>query len=279
LKSFRLFIEHAGRMKRYQWDAKDYAIHSSSQKDWGQELISKLDLGGDEHLLDIGCGDGKLAADIASQLPEGKVVGIDNSLSMIGLARQKYASRKYRNLSFQLGDARKLAFEDQFDVVFSNAALHWILDHKPVLQGIFRSLKTNGRILLQMGGRGNAASVFVILNELISRAKWKVYYENFNFPYAFYDPDTYRQLLDDCGFITKRVELIPKDMVHQTPVALGAWIRTTWLPYTERLPRNLRKIFIKELTDGHIQKQISNKGENAIHVLMMRLEVEAFKRI
>jgi cyclopropane fatty-acyl-phospholipid synthase-like methyltransferase len=117
LKSFRKVIEYPEKMKRYQWYAQDYALHSSSQKDWGLELISKLNLRGDEHLLDIGCGDGKLAADIASQFPGGNVVGIDNSVSMVDLARQEDPSRKYRNLSFQLLDSSKLVNLDPYHLI------------------------------------------------------------------------------------------------------------------------------------------------------------------
>ena len=141
-------------VQTYQWNAIDYAKSSSIQQQWARELISKLNLKGNEKLLDIGSGDGKVTAEIASYLSNGSVIGIDNSEAMITLAQSKYSTDAFPNLRFQQGDASRLTFENEFDVVFSNATLHWILDQRPVLQGIYKSLKHNGKILLQMGGRG-----------------------------------------------------------------------------------------------------------------------------
>ena len=139
-------------VQTYQWNAVDYAKSSSIQQQWARELIGKLKLKGSEKLLDIGSGDGKVSAEIASCLPNGSVVGIDSSEAMVALAQSKYSTDVFPNLRFQRGDASRLMFDNEFDVVFSNATLHWILDHKPVLQVyLFRSEKgreysfTNGR--------------------------------------------------------------------------------------------------------------------------------------
>ena len=97
--------------------------------EWAEELIPKLRLTGNEAVLDIGCGIGKITARIASCMPQGCVIGIDNSEEMIKLARSKFPQTTYLNVSFQVMDARKLTFKEQFDRVFSNAVLHWIIDH------------------------------------------------------------------------------------------------------------------------------------------------------
>jgi trans-aconitate 2-methyltransferase len=145
--------------KNYAWNAQDYAKNSTNQYAWAQELIPKLKLTGNEALLDIGCGDGKITAEIAKALPNGKVVGIDSSKEMVNLAQTAFPQNQYPNLSFQLMDARKLAFQEEFNIVFSNAALHWIVDQKVVLTGVQRGLKTGGRLLFQMAGKGNAKNV------------------------------------------------------------------------------------------------------------------------
>ena len=115
-----------------------------------------LDLEGHEHVLDIGCGDGKVSAELARDVPQGRVVGVDSSEDMIRLARAAFPPATQGNLSFMLRDAQDLGFEAQFDVVFSNATLHWVKDHRAVLQSVARTLKPHGRILLQFGGRGTA---------------------------------------------------------------------------------------------------------------------------
>lgn len=263
-------------MSTYYWNASDYAKNSSQQQQWARELISKLNLRGNERLLDIGCGDGKITAEIASCLPDGQVIGVDNSDEMINLARNRYSSQTYSNLHFRVEDANRLPFCNEFDVVFSNAALHWVLDHLPVLQGIARSLKHEGKILLQMGGKGNAADVISILDDMILSKEWAMYFDGFGFPYGFYGPDDYRGWLDNVGLKPIRVELIPKDMIHQGRTGFSSWIRTTWLPYTQRLPESRREDFIGELVDAYTL-EFPEDDRGFIHVRMIRLEVEALK--
>lgn len=264
-------------VQTYQWNAVEYAKSSGVQQQWARELISKLKLKGNEKLLDIGSGDGKVTAEIASYLPNGSVVGIDSSEAMIALSQSKFSTDVFPNLQFQKSDARRLMFENEFDVIFSNAALHWILDQRPVLQGIYKSLKCSGRILLQMGGRGNAADVFAVFDKLIETNNWHNYFQKFTFPYGFYDTEEYRQWLCEAGFKAKRIELIPKDAVHQDRTAFEGWIRTTWLPYTQRVPEEIRDIFIGQLIDEYLQNYSVDEN-GMIHVKMMRLEVEAVKR-
>jgi len=108
------------------WNPEDYAKNSDAQLKWARELKSHLDLKGDESILDVGCGDGKITADFAVALPHGRAVGVDSSPQMISYAMRTYASSQYPNLSFACVDARSLDFNHEFDLVFSNAALHWV---------------------------------------------------------------------------------------------------------------------------------------------------------
>jgi trans-aconitate 2-methyltransferase len=128
-------------MKAYVWDAGDYERHSSAQQAWARELIAKLALKGDECLLDIGCGDGKVTAELARRLLAGYVVGIDSAASMVRLARARQAAEEIPNLSFCLADALDLPFCASFDIAFSNATLHWVHDHHRVLQRVPEPLR------------------------------------------------------------------------------------------------------------------------------------------
>jgi trans-aconitate 2-methyltransferase len=260
----------------YTWDAKDYAKHSSTQQAWARELIAKLNLNGHESVLDVGCGDGKITAEIAGYVPDGNVIGVDSSKEMIELACEKFANHKYPNLSFQAADARELVFQKQFNIVFSNAALHWIKDHRPVIAGIQESLKPGGRILLQMGGKGNAEAILSVLEEMMSETEWRQYFYDFAFSYGFYGPEEYTVWISEAGLNPVRVELMPKDMSYDQRDGLAGWVRTTWLPYTERVPEQRREEFITRLIDKYIEKHPPD-NEGKIHVDMMRLEVEAIK--
>jgi trans-aconitate methyltransferase len=260
----------------YAWDAKDYAKNSVNQYAWAQELIPKLKLKGDEVLLDVGCGDGKITAEIAKALPHGRVVGVDSSSGMINLAKSTFPQKVNANLSFELMDARKLIFQGEFDVVFSNAALHWIVDQATVLQGVERSLKAGGRLLFQMAGKGNAKDVICLFDELLMESHWKQFFDGFSFPYAFLSVEEYRALLADAGLAALRVELFPKDMKFTGAEGLAGWVRTTWLPFTERIPLELRDSFVWEIVNRYLERFPAD-ASGIVHLGMMRLEVEAKK--
>lgn len=101
-------------MSTYTWNPEDYERHSQSQQKWAGELIEKLDLSGTESVLDLGCGDGKVTAEIAKLVSQGSVIGVDSSSSMIELAEKRHPSSQYPNLSFKVMDARELLFDACF---------------------------------------------------------------------------------------------------------------------------------------------------------------------
>ena len=264
----------SGDKTLYKWDPCDYNTQSLNQQQWAQELIQKLALKGNERILDIGCGDGKVTAQIARHVPSGSVMGIDSAESMIFFAREKFPEVEYSNLAFQNMDAKELNFNEEFDIVFSNASLHWVIDHLPVLKGIKKSLKPSGKILLQMGGTGNAASIFEVLDKLLKDERWSRFFKDFSFPYGFYSPEEYKVWLDEAGLEIKRIELIPKDMKLKGKEGLSGFIRSTWLPYTLRIPEDLRTKFIDSVTEKYLEEHnIDKKG--IVHIGMIRLEVEA----
>jgi len=261
---------------QYSWNAEEYAKHSSNQYEWAKELIPKLKLSGNEAMLDIGCGYGKVTAMLSTYLPHGKVVGIDSSEEMIAQARQSFPQNDYPNLSFLRMDARELTFREQFDVAFSNAALHWIIDHQTVLSCVKDSLDSHGRLLFQMAGKGNAQEIIAVLEEMISEDTCEPYFKNFSFPYGFYGPEEYKTWLREAGFKPERVELLPKVAKLQGREGLAGWIKTTWLPFTERVPIHLRDSFINEIANRYIAAYPLDENGLA-HVKMVRLEVQATK--
>jgi trans-aconitate 2-methyltransferase len=263
-------MEHTG----YNWNPQDYAKNSQNQFQWAQELIPKLKLKGNEALLDIGCGDGKITAELARRLPKGRAVGIDNSEKMIDLAKNAFPQKDYPNICFQIMDARKLTFESEFDVVFSNAVLHWIVDQKAVLAGVQRSLKPGGRLLFQMAGKGNAKDILSLINELMTVKPWKDFFGNMTFPYGFYDTEEYTAFIRHAGLVAERVELFPKDMKFNGAEGLAGWVRTTWLPFTDRIPVEIRPKFV-ELICGRYLSGHPADARGVVHVGMMRIEVEA----
>lgn len=262
--------------RNFCWTAEAYAKNSSNQYEWAKELIPKLELNGNESLLDIGCGDGKVTALLASYLPNGQVVGVDSSEDMVDLARKNFPHCHYPNLSFLKMDARDLIYREQFDVVFSNAALHWIIDHPTVLAGVHESLDNHGRLFFQMAGKGNAQDVIAVVEELISEENCKPYFKNFTFPYGFYGPDEYLPWLKEAGFKADRIEMLHKTMRLSGKKGLVGWIRSVWLPFTERVPENLRDSIINEIADRYLAAYPPDE-KGLVSIKMIRLEVQATK--
>lgn len=260
----------------YQWDAREYRDSSSNQKRWALELLARLELRGGERVLDIGCGDGEITAAIARMAPRGFTLGIDSSKDMVELALRQYPPDRCPNLGFLLKDAREIDFTGEFDAVFSSASLHWVRDHQPVLSGIRRCLKPGGRALLQMGGRGNAATVLAALEEVLRLPRWAGYFEGFGFPYGFYGPEEYRSWLESRGFRVLRLELVPREMRHDGGGEFAAWLRTTWLPYTQRVPESQREGFIAEIVAAHARVK-PPEADGSVRFDMVRLEVDAVK--
>jgi trans-aconitate 2-methyltransferase len=201
-------------------------------------------------------------------------VGVDKSEEMVRFAAEAFPSP---NLSFAIMDASSLSFDGEFDIVFSNATLHWVLDHRPVLSGIYRALKPGGRCLLQMAGRGNAARFFdAVLASGPVYDRWGHYFADLVFPYGFYAREEYAPWLLESGLTPVRVESFPRDMTQQGALGLAGWIRTTWLPYTQRIPEGQRDRFVAEAAEEYISRYpLDHQG--LVHVPMVRLEVEAVK--
>ena len=263
--------------RAYRWDSEDYARHSSAQKEWALELIDQLGLQATEQVLDIGCGDGKVTAALAVRVPGGGVLGLDSSPEMVERARRTYPADLYPNLRFQLGDALELDFEERFDAAFSNAALHWVSGHLRVLRGTGRALRRGGRLLFQMGGRGNARAILGILEELGRERPWDAWLADFPCPYSFYGPEEYRGWLEQAGLQVRRVELLPKEMRQQGPEGLAGWVRTTWLPYTQAVPAERREELVAQLVGRYLRGHPPD-ADGAVRVEMVRLEVEACRQ-
>ncbi|MDD5140650.1 MAG: methyltransferase domain-containing protein [Verrucomicrobiales bacterium] len=262
--------------KQIAWNAAAYAANSFVQQTWARELIVRLNLRGDEHILDIGCGDGKVTAEIARALPGGSVMGVDASAEMIAFARKAFPSSKIPNLKFQFADARKISFTKKFDLVFSNAALHWVDDHPAILRGAASVLNPGGRLVVSCGGKGNAHDVFLALRPEMRLKRWREFFRRMPMPYFFYTPGDYEKWLPKFGFKTQSIKLAPKDAVYDGADGFATWLRTTWIPYVQRVPENLREEFIVAVTNRYTAKHPPDKS-GQVHVRMVRLEIDAVK--
>jgi trans-aconitate methyltransferase len=175
---------------------------------------------------------------------------------------------------FPSGNALELDFERRFDLVFSNATLHWVRDHLRVLRGVARALKPGGRLLFQMGGRGNARAILATLEELARERPWEAWLGGLPFPYSFHGPEEYHGWLEQAGLRARRVQLLPKRMRQRGAEGLAGWVRTTWLPYTQAVPAERREELVSRIVERYLRDHPAG-ADGVVTVEMVRLEVEA----
>jgi trans-aconitate 2-methyltransferase len=259
-----------------QWNPTDYAANSASQLAWAREQISRLNLHGDERILDVGCGDGKVTAEIAHAVPHGSVVGVDSSPEMIRFAQASFPPTRFPNLRFREMDACRLQFPKPFDLAFSNAALHWVDDHPAFLKCASGCLVSGGRLIVSCGGRGNAQDVFLVVRSTMRLKRWREFFRKLTRPYFFHGPEEYERWLPRFGFRPALVRLAEKDTVFADSEAFAGWFRTTWLPYTQRVPEPQREEFVVSVVERYVAKHPPDAG-GRIHVRMVRLEINAVK--
>ncbi|HEX7652569.1 MAG TPA: methyltransferase domain-containing protein [Verrucomicrobiae bacterium] len=260
-----------------QWDAAGYAANSTVQLDSARTLISRLALLGDETVLDLGCGDGKVSAELAQAVPRGKVLGVDISVEMIAFANRHHGSPPPGNLRFQIGDAGsigRLAPPATFDLIFSNAALHWVKDHPAVLAGAAQLLRPGGRLAISCGGWGNAHAVYLAMRPIMRSPAYRSYFRQMATPYFFYPLENYNHWLPAAGFRVNRLEMIPHDVTYAGAAGLAMWLRMTWLPFTQRVPAPLREDFIQGVTQQYLASHPPT-DDGLVPVRLVRLELEA----
>jgi len=194
------------------WDAERYARTARFVSDLGAPLVEVLAPRAGERILDLGCGDGALSAEIAAR--GSKVVGVDTSPTMVAAARA-------RGIDARLMEGEALAFSEAFDAVFSNAALHWIDDADAVLTSIHRALRPTGRFVAELGGAGNVAAVQGALHAALTRRGLDA--RAFD-PWYFPTAEDYAERLDAHGFRVERMALF--DRPTPLPGPLGDWLAT-----------------------------------------------------
>lgn len=258
------------------WDPEDYAANSSAQFGMARLLMDRLELEGGEEVLDIGCGDGKITVELARRAPRGKVVGIDASREMIAFARTRFPAARYPHLDFVEMDASAITFEEKFDLVFSNAALHWLTDHGPTLLGISRALKPGGRACLQMAGKGNFAALVPAVIQVIGDPRWRDGFKNYRSPMGLHDPETYRAWLLAAGLQPVRVELVTRSLLLPGREGMIGWVRTTWHHVLDCVPSPDHEIFISALVDAYLAAHPLDP-QGVVTIPSIRLEVEAQK--
>ncbi len=224
---------------------------SGPQVSWGQKVLARLQLRGDETVLDAGCGTGRLTAELLQALPRGRVVGIDLSQNMVNSAREHLAKDFGLRLSLVTCDFLSLPFKQAFNVIVSTAAFHWVVDHDRLFRNLNAILRPGGRVEAQCGGGPNLKRLRDRADVLAATPRFSRYFHGFREPWFYQDAESAAETLRRAGFtgVETSVEPAPTaldDAAHYTEFVRNIILRR----HLENIPTEEEKSeFIAALTE------------------------------
>src|SRR4051794_4173733 len=221
------------------WDGAAYDRLSTPMEEMGREVMDRLDLRGDETVLDAGCGSGRLTELLMERVPGGRAIGVDVSASMIDAARARLGA----GADVRVADLVGLDLGGEtVDVVFSTATFHWIADHDALFASLRRALRPGGRLVAQCGGAGNIASVHAAASQAGGDPPFRPYFEGWQGPWNFVTPEETERRLRAAGFGEARCWLSDRPVRPDDP---REYLRTINLgAHLDRLPDELRYPFV-----------------------------------
>jgi SAM-dependent methyltransferase len=227
------------------------------------EQLRSLTLAGGERILDLGCGDGKITAEIATRVSAGSVLGVDPSRDMIAFAASHFGAPQQANLTFEVADSRRLPYRSEFDVVVSFNALHWVPEQAAALASIYQALKPGGRALLRFVPEGPRKCLEDVIEDVRHDARWSRHFGDFHKPYAHFTQDQYRALAEQSGFRIERLRVEDKAWDFKTREGFAKFARATFVEWTRHLPESDWPAFIGEVLDRY--QKVAANSQSELH--------------
>lgn len=233
-----------------EWNSAVYHRLSQPQVSWGQKVLARLELRGDEVVLDAGCGTGRLTAELLQALPRGRVVGIDLSQNMLTTAHGHLRDQFGKNACLVAADFVHLPFAQAFDGIVSTAAFHWVLDHELLFRSLRRVLRPGGWLQAQCGGGPNVATLRKRADRLAATPRFARFFRGFSEPWFYADAEGAAETLRQAGFVNVKTSTEPAFTVLDDAQQYAEFIRNIILRrHLEEIPEErLRAEYIAELT-------------------------------
>ncbi len=242
----------------FEFDGQKYKKSSSHQKEWASKILEEFQLTGNEIILDLGCGDGAITNQLAEMVPHGEVVGIDASESMIQTAKN---DRKYPNVRFELKDINEITYENHFDLIFSNAALHWVLEHKKLLNDTFQALKNGGAMRFNFAGEGNCSFFYKVIRRALEEPHFKPYFLEFSWPWYMPSPETYKVVASESEFSSFEIWGENADRYFPNEEAMIRWIdQPSIVPFLKYIPETLKPVFRNYVIENMVKETTQKNG-------------------
>jgi trans-aconitate 2-methyltransferase len=224
-----------------EWDAGAYHRLAKPQEEWAREVLDRLLLGGEEVVLDAGCGSGRVTRMLLERLPRGRAIGVDGSSAMIEEALANLA-RWGDRVDLRVGDLLELELEEPVDAVFSNATFHWVPDHELLFLRLRTAMKPGAALVAQCGGEGNVAEFAAAIEGASVLPEFAPAFAGWPAPYNFAGVAETEERLRAAGFDEVRCWLEEKRVQPEQPREFAA--AAGLAPHLERLSASQREPFI-----------------------------------
>jgi len=233
-----------------EWNATSYHKVSGPQTGWGQKVLARLNLRGDERAIDAGCGSGRLTTALTERLPHGRLVAIDRSRNMLVTARANLRPVFGSRVAFVQVSLPDLPFNNAADLVFSTATFHWVRDHAALFAGILGALRRGGRLHAQCGGGPNLARAHELAERVMHAPPFATYFTDWPGPWEFADAEVTAARLGAAGFVDIETSLEETPTTLATEADYREFVTTViYHPHLERLPSaSLKQAFIDRVT-------------------------------
>ncbi len=243
-----------------QWDGTSYDRVSATMEKLGRDVLARLDLDGDEVVLDAGCGSGRITQALLERLPRGRVIAVDESASMIEAARERLG----QGVDLRVLDLLDLELEEPVDAILSTATFHWIGDHDLLFRRLHGALRAGGRLVAQCGGKGNIDILRGKANAVCAREPYAEHFRDWLAPWNYAAAEPTRQRLCAAGFAAAECWLAPAPREPEHPREFLATIVLG--PHVQQLPEALRERFMDDV--------LASVGEPVV-VDYVRLNIDA----
>jgi trans-aconitate methyltransferase len=219
------------------WDGTAYHRLSAPQHAWGQRVLARLPLRGDETVIDAGCGSGRLTAELLERLPDGHVIALDQSPSMLAVAERELRPRFGDRVSFLAVDLLDLDLEQAADAVFSTATFHWVLDHPQLFTCLHRAVRPGGRLVAQCGGGRNIERIHTRALRLLDSPEFAPHVRHWTPPWEYASAEATRERLQAAGFTEVATSLEEALTVLDDPPTYREFLRTVIMrPFLAAIP-------------------------------------------
>lgn len=248
-----------------KWNSELYNDKHGFVAEYGKALVEKVPNNKNQTILDLGCGTGSLTYELSKKCK--KVIGIDSSSDMLEKAKSLYSEIEFYKI-----DALDIAFEDSFDIVFSNAVFHWIKNQKVLLTKIYTSLRSNGKLICEFGASGNIETIENSFAK-ITRKYGYTYQSNMYFP----TKDEYKSLLESIGFNVQEITVYERPTPLDNEIyGLRNWIKQFLQRDLSKFPDNIQEKIIQD-----VEVDIKDKLWNGTNWVAdyVRIQVIASKNI